>query len=380
MSLPTRTLGDPRRVLVAGGLLLVLLVAVAVVALPEAPGLRVSAYFNQAVGIYRGSDLRILGVKVGTVGSVHPQGPVVKVSLKVKRGVRVPATANAIVVAPSVVADRYIQLSPAYTGGPRLQDHAEIPAARTATPAELDQLYDSITKLTDALGPNGVNAKGALSDVLNTGAANLGGNGKAFGDMIREFGKATKTLSGSQEDLFGTLSNLQKFTTMLKGNDDQVRLVEQQLASVNGFLAEDRETLGAALDQLGTALAEVQRFIRDNRARIKSNVGKLASITQVLVEQRRSLAQILDTVPLAADNVVNAYDPVNQTLVGRGDLNEISMGGPLTSQGTAREAAGQVCAVTGCPGAGKPVQGGSQAPLPLPPIGGVFQTGKNGAR
>ena len=62
--------------------------------------------------------------------------------LTLDHGVKVPAGAGAVVVAPSVVADRYIQLTPAYTGGPRLGDHAVIPATRTATPVEIDQLYD----------------------------------------------------------------------------------------------------------------------------------------------------------------------------------------------------------------------------------------------
>jgi phospholipid/cholesterol/gamma-HCH transport system substrate-binding protein len=366
-------------------LIVVLTGALYVLALPGAQ--RLTAYFGQAVGVYPGSDLRVLGVKVGEVDAVRPQGRQVEVTMSLDHGVAVPAGVNAVVVAPSIVADRYIQLSPAYTGGPRLRDHAVIPATRTATPVELDQLYDSISRLATALGPNGANRKGALSDVLTTGAANLGGNGRALGDVIQQLGKATRTLSGSQDDLFTTLTNLQRFTTMLKANDGQVRLAEQQLAQVNGFLADDRQNLGAALNQLATALVEVKRFIGANRALLKSNVTKLASITQVLVDQRRSLAEAMDTIPLAAGNVLHAYDPVHQTLDGRGDLNELSMRRPIA---TAQTAAGQVCSVTGTstkalaalcdqyglrPGDLTPVPPSRQRalpPLPLPPVGDVY--------
>ncbi len=41
---------------------------------------------------------------------------------------------------------------------------------------------------------------------------------------------------------------------MLKANDGQVRLAEQQLSQVTGFLSDDRQNLGAALQQLATAL------------------------------------------------------------------------------------------------------------------------------
>jgi phospholipid/cholesterol/gamma-HCH transport system substrate-binding protein len=384
-----RLIRGRRAALIAVGVALAAALGGALLVLSRPDGVRLTAYFDQAVGVYSGSDVRILGVRVGKIDSVRPQGQRVRVTLSVNHGVDVPAGAAAVVVAPSVVADRYIQLTPAYTGGPRLADHAVIPSTRTATPVEIDQLFDSIDRLTKALGPNGANSKGALSDALSTGAANLLGNGKDIGDAIRNFGQATKTLSGSQDDLFTTLTNLQKFTTMLKGNDGQVRTAEEQLASVNGFLADDRANLGSALRDLATALSEVQRFIDENRARLKSNVGKLASITQTLVNQRRSLAEALDAVPLALDNVLNAYDPVHQTLTGRGDLNELSLGPPLT-QDTSK-AASQVCSVTGAkslaslcdkfslgPSDLKPVAPSQRAglpPLPLPPVGPVFGTG-----
>ncbi len=287
-------------------------------------GKHLTAYFDHAVGVYAGSDLRILGVKVGTVDSVQPQGTRVRVSLTLDAGVQVPAGADAVVVAPSVVSDRYVQLTPAYTGGPELADHAEIPVERTSTPVEIDQLYRSITQLSDALGPNGANATGALSQLLDTGARNLDGNGRAIGDSIAQLGQASKTLAGHSDDLFATLSYLQSFTTMLKDNDTKVRGATDQLSTVSGFLAEDRQNLAAALKQLATALGQVQGFIQDNRTRLKASIDKLTPITQTLVDQRASLAELLDTAPLAADNALNAYDPAHGTLDGRADLNELT--------------------------------------------------------
>ncbi|MFF9350581.1 MCE family protein [Streptomyces sp. NPDC014734] len=300
-----------------------------VMALDDEGTTTVTAYFDQATGIYAGSDLRILGVKVGTVESVKPRGKEVRVVLRVDKGVKVPEDAHAVVVAPSLVADRYVQLAPAYSGGAALADGAELPAANNATPVEVDQLYASITELADTLGPDGANAQGAFAGLLDTGAKNLKGNGKDIGDSIEQFGKATKTLDKSSGDLFDTLSYLQTFTTMLKDNDGNVRAAEQQLNSVTGFLADDKKNLGAALKELGTALGQVKTFIQHNRSALKKNVDALVPLTQTLVDQRASLAESLDTLPLSAGNVLNAYDPKNRTLNGRTDLNELSMGGPV---------------------------------------------------
>ncbi|MFJ6571736.1 MCE family protein [Streptomyces sp. NPDC091292] len=320
-----------RRKLVAGVVALGVLVAAGIVGVRAASstGTRITAYFDRAVGIYAGSDLRILGVRVGEVHSVEPEGTRVRVRLDVDEGVKVPVGARAVAVAPSIVADRYVQLTPAYTSGPALRDGAELPASLNRTPVEIDQLYDSITELGKALGPDGANAEGALSDLLDTGAKNLDGNGALMGDSIEQFGKAAKTLDGSSDDFFTTLAQLQTFTTMLKEKDGDVRTAQERLDDVTGFFADNKDDLAGALKELGKALTKVKKFIKDNRGELKKNVDRLVPITQALVDQRASLAEAMDTVPNAAGNVVGAYNPDTRTLDGRADLNELSMGGPL---------------------------------------------------
>ncbi|MFD3680246.1 MCE family protein [Streptomyces sp. NPDC058613] len=320
----------PRRPL-AIGLALVVLAAVGLVGvrLLGSDGTRVTAYFDRAVGVYAGSDLRILGVRVGEVESVEPEGTRVRVRLRVDDGVRVAADARAVIVAPSIVADRYVQLTPASSTGPALADGAQLAASRNRTPVEIDQLYASITELGKALGPDGANATGALSGLLDTGAENLKDNGDAIGTSIREFGKAAKTLDGSSDDLFATLGQLQTFTTMLKDNDGDVRTAQERLDDVVTFFAANKDDLAGALAELGKALAQVKTFIQNNRAELKQNVDRLVPLTQALVDQRASLAEALDVAPLAAANVVGAYNEDTRTLDGRANLNEISMGGPL---------------------------------------------------
>ncbi len=331
---------------------------------------QITAYFREAVGVYPGSSVRVLGVPVGTVDAVQPQGGQVKVTISVDSGVPVPASARAVVVSGSVVSDRYVQLTPAYTGGPQIADGASIPVSRTAVPVEVDQIYASLGKLAAALGPSGVNKHGALSDLIRSGAANLAGNGAYLHTMITEFSALSKTLGGSANNLYATIAYLQQFTSMLKANDSQVRLAEQQLANVSAFLASDRQDLGAALNELATALGQVQGFVANNRSLIKSNVSKLASITKILVRERASLAQALDAAPLAVDNVVNAYDATTRTLNGRGDLNELSMG-PGAQQLGATSPAVTGAGVSG-PAGSVPLPLSSLPqlpPLPLPAVG-----------
>ncbi|MFI0468758.1 MULTISPECIES: MCE family protein [Saccharopolyspora] len=285
---------------------------------------KVTAYFHAAVGIYPGGDVRILGVPVGTVDEVVPQGQVVRVVMSVDRDVKVPADAGAVAVAPSVVSDRYVQLAPVYRGGPELADGAVIPKERTATPVELDQIYRSLNDITTALGPDGANADGALTDLLNTSAANLDGNGKALSETIRNLGEVGTTLSGNSDQLFATVDNVQRFTTMLAENDDQVRRFNTQMQQVSSLLAGEREDMSAALAELAVALGKVESFVRDNRGLVKSNVDQLNAVATVLVEQKEALSESLNNAPLALSNLNNAYNGAAGTLDVRANFNELN--------------------------------------------------------
>ena len=346
------------------------------------PTKQITAYFRTTIGVYPGSSVRVLGVPVGKVNAVQPEGTQVKVTMTIDSGVPVPAGARALVVSASVVSDRYVQLTPAYTSGPQMADGATIPVSQTAVPVEVDQIFSSITKLATALGPNGLNKHGALNDLIRTGAANMAGNGAYLHSMITQFSALSKTLGDSSGNLYATIAYLEQFTHMLKVNDGQVRLAEQQLASVTGFLASDRQNLAAALNQLATALGQVQGFIANNRSLITSNVTKLAALTHILVKERASLAETLDVAPLAVDNVVNAYNATTRTLNGRGDLNELSMGPGSKQLGAAQQQPRQS---TAGPAGSVPLPPSvlpKLPPLPLPAVGlyGTPQAALSGGR
>lgn len=324
MTFRTRTQRDVYRIAVLASVLaLVLTGALWWLAAPAA-GTTITAYFTKAVGVYPDSEVKVLGVGVGRISAVEPAGDRVRVTMTVDAGVPIPADAHAMVVAPSLVSDRYVQLAPAYESGPLLASGARIPLARTDTPVELDDLTASVNDLATALGPTGANADGALSDVLDTAAANLSGNGELFNATIHELSAATETLAGSSGDLFSTVDDLARFTEALAASDQQVRSFNDELAGVSDYLAADRDELADALGALGPALADVQGFVEANRGALSSNVDKLVGITRALVDQRAAVAEVLDVAPLAMSNFLSTYDAASASFAIRGNLNELS--------------------------------------------------------
>lgn len=318
-----------RRVLAAGVVLVLAAGLVTVgpgwgaVAFWRHPTTTITAHFTRAVGLYPGSQVRVLGVRVGTVRSVTPEGTTVRVVLDVDADQKVPADAKAAVMSPSLVSDRYVQLLPAWTGGPAMNDGGDIPVQRTAVPVELDRVTQSLDDLAVGLGPDGANSDGSLSRVLSTAARNLDGQGDDVNQAVTELSKAVGTLSGGRDDLFGTVRNLQSFTTTLAQNDDQVRQLNSRMASVADQLSGERDDLALALKNLAVALDEVSTFVHDNRTVLTHDVSALADVTGTIAAKRDALAETLDNAPVALSNLQNAYNPASGTLDTRDNAEQL---------------------------------------------------------
>ena len=341
--------------------------------LPRQEPVRISADFVRAVGLFPGSDVRILGVSVGTVLSVEPRGDRVRVELEFTPEHPVPANATAAVVAPSLVSDRYVQLLPAYTSGPRMTSGAHIPMERTAVPVELDRVSQSLDDRMVALGPQGANTEGALSRLLETSAANMDGNGQALHDTTRNLSRAVQTFSEGRGDLFSTVKNLNTFSETVAANDAQVRRLNGNLATVSTTLDAERDDLAAALANLAVALDEVTSFVKDNRAVLKDDVARLADVTGSVAAKRDALAQTLDSAPVALSNLQLAYNARSGTLDTRANPEGFDEPGLL------------LCSlITGPTGTGNSrlceTSGLNDLKLPkLPPLGGSNSLRLNGA-
>ncbi len=315
-----RLAGLPR--LLVAAVIAMVLVGSVLTFWPETGKRYVTVDFPRTVSLYVGSDVRVLGVKVGEVESVTPAGTSVEVRMWYDDEVKIPDDAQAVIVSPAVVGDRYVQLTPAYTGGTVLADGATLDVERAATPVELDEIYQSIDDLSVALGPNGANSSGALRRLLDASAENLDGNGAQLHQTIQDLALLTGTLSNNKEELFGSLRQVGRFVHALAENDSAVRRFNASLAGVSTVLKGERDDLALALDALGRALGDVQGFVQRNEELIASNVKGLTNVTRVLVRERDALTEALDVAPLALTNLGVSYNEGTGTLDQRSNLLE----------------------------------------------------------
>lgn len=270
-----------------------------------------TATFARTTSLYSGAKVKVLGVPVGKVDSIKVKGTSVEVRISYDGDVDLPEDVHALIVPPSIVGDRFVQLAPAYESGATLEDGAELGLDRTGVPIELDDTYAALDKLAVGLGPNGANKDGALSELVSATAENITGHGEAFNEAVREFAGAISTLAASSGDINDTVSNLGTLTSTLEGKDAELRALVENLASVGAELNGQRDEISTAVTELQGALGEVARFTRQNRAALTTSISSARDVSAVLSRRTDELSDLLDLAPVGLTNLASIYIPKN---------------------------------------------------------------------
>ncbi|MDT5080084.1 MAG: phospholipid/cholesterol/gamma-HCH transport system substrate-binding protein [Mycobacterium sp.] len=270
----------------------------------------ITAFFPTATAVYQGDDVKVSGVKVGTIDSIEPQGTRTKMVLTVDHGVSVPADAKAIIVAQNLVAARYVQLTPAYrSSGPKMADGAVIPEERTGVPVEWDEVKKQLERLATDLGPSSDVSTTSVGRFIDSAANALDGNGEKLRQTLKELSGVGRILADGSGNFVGIIKNLQVFVTALRDSNEQVISFNDRLATLSSVLDGSKSDLDGALTNLSVAVSDVQRFVAGTRNQTAEQLTGLKDVTQTLVDVKTQLEQVLHVTPTAFANAYNIYDP-----------------------------------------------------------------------
>ncbi|MBI3213435.1 MAG: MCE family protein [Mycobacterium sp.] len=286
------------------------------------------AYFDNSNGIFVGDEVRIVGVPVGLIEKIEPQPLQVKISFWLDDKYKVPADAKAVILSPSLVTSRAIQLTPAYTSGPVMADNTVIGRDRTAVPVEFDDFRQQLQKLNEALQPTEPGGVSPLGALVNTTADNLRGQGPTIRDTIVKLSQAMSALGDHSDDLFTTLKNLSLLVSALQGSSTVLAQLNQNLASVTNLVANDPNEVGNAVRDLGDLAGQLTSFVNDNRESLGITADKLASVSQALHDSIPDIKEVLHVAPPTLQNFINIYQPAQGTLTGALSVNNFQ--NPIT--------------------------------------------------
>jgi phospholipid/cholesterol/gamma-HCH transport system substrate-binding protein len=309
----------------------------------------VVAYFPAANALYNGDRVEIMGVKVGAIDKIEPAGDKMKVTFHYSNSYKVPADAQAVILNPTLVASRLLQLEPPAgeswstalaKGGPLLADNAVIPEERTQVPTEWDELRNSITNVISKLGPTKDNCpkpiprtdtlacEGPFGDVIEKYADGLAGKGKQINTTFNDLSRALTALNQGRGDFFAVVRSLALFVNALHADDQKFVALNKNLAQFTNSLTGSDRDLANAVQQFDGLLTTVRPFLDKNAEVLTHDINNLADTTNALVqpEPLAGLETGLHILPTALANANTIYHPAHSALVGQPTSNIGTMG------------------------------------------------------
>jgi phospholipid/cholesterol/gamma-HCH transport system substrate-binding protein len=271
----------------------------------------VVAYFPVANALYNGDRVEIMGVKVGAIDKIEPAGDKMKVTFHYANKYKVPANAQAVILNPTLVASRLLQLEPPYKGGPVLADNAVIPEERTQVPTEWDELRNTITNVISKLGPTKEQPKGPFGEVLESFADGLAGKGKQINTTFNDLSRALTALNQGRGDFFAVVRSLALFVNVLHADDQKFVALNKNLAQFTSSLTGSDQDLANAVQQFDGLLTTVRPFLDKNHEVLTHDINNLADTTNTLVQPDplNGLETGLHVLPTATVNLLQIYRP-----------------------------------------------------------------------
>ncbi|MGH9109266.1 MAG: MCE family protein [Acidimicrobiales bacterium] len=282
------------------------LVAVDVTSAPAAYPL--GAVFAKAPGLFPGAAVEVLGVRVGTVTSVHNVDDSVRVGLSVDNGRPIPAGARASLVEPELLGEPDIELDPGYTGGPALASGAVIPESRTAVPVSTEQLLKSLQRTLDAVNPH------AVGDLITNLAQDLNGQGQGLNKLIAG-AAGTLTLLAAKTDDLGQLSGaLAQLTGTLDSRTSEISKLITDYDTVSGVIAQHGGQLGDSITQLSRASTQIVQLLTPNLGSLEQDVGTITTVGRTLDRNLGNVDQTFRSATALFAAAQRAYTPTHNWL------------------------------------------------------------------
>ena len=287
----------------------------------------IKAAFRDTSGINKGSPVRIAGVDVGKVTSVEHTEPGARsatVTFAITdKGRPIYADASAK-IRPRIFLEGnfFVELAPGTAGAGELDEDATIPADRTGSPVQFDQVLAALNSDTrndlrqvfvevgraqDAGGAQAFNRSlpyqaDAYKFTAIVAEALMGKNPRDLSRLVRSGGVAAQALNEPRR-----LTDLvADFNTTASAFADR----QDALRSAVGELPRTLRAATPALDSLNRAFPDVRRFARGARPGIRS-LGPTVRATLPLVRQLRGLVQDRELGTLAR-NLRSATPPLAQ--------------------------------------------------------------------
>ncbi|MBW8486670.1 MCE family protein [Actinomadura parmotrematis] len=265
-------------------------------------------YVAKARSFYKESKVKVMGADVGLVDKVQTEGDRIKITFHIRRNVPLPQGVQASIVPLNLVGERNLVLHPAWKPGEARQTSNVIPIERTHVPVEVDDALSSFTNLANALDPTKVQS------ALGTAASSFNGNGRDFNATLEEGGRLVENVAGQDKELIEVARNLRRLAGVVRGR-------EQVLGEMISNFGEATRVLGAERGELQDLVNGVLALSKNGgklldryKGQLPYDLAVLTKVALTLKGNAKQIAGLIAALPGVNKAFIGGYNPKNESL------------------------------------------------------------------
>ena len=256
------------------------------------------AVFSDVTGVTKGDDVRVAGVKVGSVSGVKIINRTkALVEFDVRSNTRLTQATEATIRYRNLVGQRYISLSEGSGSAAPLRADATIPEERTTPALDLTVLFNGFKPLFAALTPADVNK--FAYQIIQV----FQGEGGTLEGLLARTASVTNTLA-SRDQLIGDLIKNLNVTLRTVGDRDQElsQLIIQFRRFVGG-LKDDRQAILGSLDSISSLAVQTSDLVEGVRPGLVGDIKQVRRLATNINRNRGEVDRALGVLPIKLEKV-----------------------------------------------------------------------------
>jgi phospholipid/cholesterol/gamma-HCH transport system substrate-binding protein len=260
---------------------------------------RYAATFSDVTGLLPGNDIRIAGVRVGSVEGIELQGRnLAKVEFTLDSEREVPESAIARLRYRNLVGERYIAITEGPGSAEPLEEGATIPLSQTRNALDLTVLFNGFRPLFQALEPETVNQ--VAFEIVQT----LQGEGGTVESLVGRTASLTSTLADRDEVIGRVIDNMTEVLATVDDRGSQLSDLIVQLRRLAAGFAEDRQAIGQSLAGISELTSATASLLSDVREPLTADIAELGTLAETLNRNEQEVEGVLQRLPSKLDRII----------------------------------------------------------------------------
>ncbi|MGW5381580.1 MlaD family protein [Nocardia sp. NPDC003963] len=262
-----------------------------------------SALFTDVSGLRPGDDVRMAGVPVGRVETIEIEGTHARVTFEVARQHSLYGNTLVSVTYQNVIGQRYLGLSLADFGDPRLlEPGARIPVDHTEPSFDLSELLNGFQPLFHLLDPQDIdNVTDALIRALQ-------GEDSAIPALIAQTATLARSFAGPDQILGSVIDNLSRVVGELGRQSTGLRTTITQARRIFDGLAARRDTLLTQTGDIAAVLDRAAHVVQGAAPALDRFVDRQPGFARHFIENREQFAYLGFNMPLLLKSLARITD------------------------------------------------------------------------